>query len=126
MINFNYKISDLTVAEFMEIVRELQSGHTEKDAKPAGRLVYGLRGIQELFRCSHKTAQYYKDHVIQEAVRQNGRKIVVDADLALRLFNDKRSQAGTGCDEAALAQGETSTPEVGCKTIKHALQYGQL
>ena len=56
------------------------------------RLVYGLRGIQELFGCSHKQAQFYKDHVIQEAVKQNGRKIVVDADYALELFNERRAK----------------------------------
>ena len=56
------------------------------------RLVYGLRGIQDLFGCSHKTAQHLKDHVICEAVSQNGRKIVVDEDLALKLFNEKQSK----------------------------------
>ena len=125
MIDNNTKISELTVAELKELVRELKSGHTEEVAKPAGRLVYGLRGIQELFGCSHKTAQHYKDHVIQEAVSQNGRKIVVDADMALRLFNNKRNQAGTECDEAARARRETSTPEVGSKTNKRASLYGK-
>ena len=38
-----------------------------------------------------RPAQYYKDHVIQEAVRQNGRKIVTDVDLALKLFNQRRA-----------------------------------
>lgn len=57
-----------------------------------GRLVYGLRGIHGLFNCSHKQAQFYKDHVITEAVIQNGRKIVVEADLALELFNSRRKK----------------------------------
>lgn len=60
--------------------------------RPAGRLVYGLRGIRELFGVSHKTAQAYKDGIIKEAVRQNGRKIVVDADYALELFNQRSSK----------------------------------
>ena len=54
--------------------------------------MYGLDGIRGLFHCSHKQAQFYKDHVIQEAVSQNGRKIVVDADLALKLFNERRAK----------------------------------
>lgn len=29
--------------------------------KPSGNYVYGLRGIQQLFGVSHKTAQEYKD-----------------------------------------------------------------
>lgn len=56
------------------------------------RLVYGLRGIQDLFGCSHKTAQHIKDHVIREAVIQNGRKIVIDANLAMKLFNQRRTE----------------------------------
>ena len=68
----------------LETPKEVQKSH--------GRLVYGLRGIQELFGCSHKSAQYYKDHIIQEAVSQNGRKIVVDGDLALKLFDERRKK----------------------------------
>ncbi len=57
-----------------------------------GRFVYGLRGIEQLFGVSHKTAQYYKDHIITKAVRQNGRKIVVDVAMALKLFDEKKSK----------------------------------
>ena len=85
-------ISTLTVGDLREILRGLQSGESQEVVKPTGRLVYGLRGIQDLFHCSHKQAQFYKDHVIQEAVSQNGRKIVVDADRALQLFNERRAK----------------------------------
>lgn len=85
-------LSTLTVGDLREILRGLQSGESQEVVKPTGRLVYGLRGIQDLFHCSHKQAQYYKDHVIQEAVSQNGRKIVVDADHALQLFNERRAK----------------------------------
>ena len=92
-------IYTLTVGEFFQMMEEFvqktaHAGETlESDAeyKPTGRLVYGLAGIAELFHVSHKTAQYYKDHVIQEAVRQNGRKIVTDVDRALKLFNQRRA-----------------------------------
>ena len=85
-------LSTLTVGDLREILRGLQPGESQEVVKPTGRLVYGLRGIQDLFHCSHKQAQFYKDHVIQEAVSQNGRKIVVDADLALKLFNERRAK----------------------------------
>ena len=85
-------LSELTVADLKKIFREFQSEKTEEVHTPTGRLVHGLRGIQQLFGCSHKSAQYYKDHVIREAVSQNGRKIVVDADLALKLFNERRAK----------------------------------
>ena len=89
----------LSVGEFFhmmeDFVQRATDGSKDNNAaeatKPTGRLVYGLAGIGELFHVSHKTTQYYKDHVIQEAVRQNGRKIVVDVDLALKLFNERRA-----------------------------------
>lgn len=94
----NARLSDMTIGEFRALLRE-ELGRImtpAKDAgctpKPTGRLVYGLDGIRELFHCSHKQAQFYKDHVIQEAVSQHGRKIVVDADKALELFNERRAR----------------------------------
>ena len=89
----------LTVGEFFhhleEFIQKVADGGKDITAeadKPTGRLVYGLAGIEELFHVSHKTAQYYyKDHIICEAVRQNGRKIVTDVDLALKLFNQRRT-----------------------------------
>lgn len=95
---FTTLLTDLTVGEFRDLLIEELTANVSTTAyagcnsKPHGRLVYGLRGIQELFGCSHKTAQFYKDNVIHEAVSQNGRKIVVDADLALKLFNEQRDK----------------------------------
>lgn len=87
----------MTIGEFLEMFEEhLSTTNTQPMPVQTGvaqkHLVYGLRGIQELLGCSHKSAQYYKDHVIREAVSQNGRKIVVDADKALELFNQRRTK----------------------------------
>lgn len=79
----------LTVEEFIALLDEhlANAGNSGVGKQSFSRnLVYGLRGIQELFGCSHKTAQAYKDSFLRPAVRQNGRKIVVDRDLALELF----------------------------------------
>ncbi len=65
---------------------EMQNSAQQEPTRTPGRQVYGLKGIQDLFHVSHKTAQIYKDGILKPAVRQNGRKIVVDADLALELF----------------------------------------
>ena len=94
----NTPLYTLSVEEFTELLDERIKAAISNEtistttAKPTGRLVYGLRGIRELFGVSHLTAQRYKDGVIKEAVRQNGRKIVVDADLALKLFNERRNE----------------------------------
>ncbi len=96
--NGDIALITLTVGDLLKILDQhynLNVGSynsADTPPPPHGRLVYGLRGIQDLFGCSHKQAHYYKEHVIQEAVSQNGRKIVVDADLALKLFNQRRNK----------------------------------
>ncbi len=95
-INDSTPLVHVTLGQFWEQY-ELRYGvrpHPSQDneQQPTGRLVYGLRGIQDLFHCSHKQAQHYKDNIIHEAVRQNGRKIVVDADKALELFNQRKAK----------------------------------
>lgn len=50
------------------------------------RIFYGIEGIAKVFGCSVPTAnRIKKSGVIDEAITQVGRKIVVDADLALKL-----------------------------------------
>lgn len=88
MIDFNKPISILTTGELMEVLETVlnsrqNTGNTECCPK---NLIYGIKGIEKLFSVSHKTAQKYKDTFLKPAVMQNGRKIVVDADLAMDLF----------------------------------------
>ena len=86
----NTPLAMLTVADLREIIRENQPKQKPTARQSSGRLVYGLKGIADLFGVSHLTAQRYKDGLIKEAVRQNGRKIVTDADYALELFNERK------------------------------------
>lgn len=65
--------------------------HTSPETVPESvdlprRYVYGLKGIMQLFNVSNVTAQRYKNGIIKDAVKQCGRKIIVDADKALELF----------------------------------------
>ena len=54
------------------------------------RHVYGIRGIAELFGCSIPTANRIKrSGKIDRAITQIGRKIIVDAELALELAGRK-------------------------------------
>ena len=70
-------LSDMSEEEFFQKLDEhlgiaRRSVETNEDRPPrtVGRLVYGLKGIEDLFNCSHKTAQFYKDYVINQAVSQ--------------------------------------------------------
>ena len=59
-------------------------------ADKSKKYVYGIRGIAELFGCSIPTASRIKQSgKIDKAVTQIGRKIIVDAELALELAGRK-------------------------------------
>ena len=50
------------------------------------RIYYGIEGIAQIFGCSVPTAnRIKKSGRIDKAITQIGRKIIVDADLALQL-----------------------------------------
>lgn len=69
-----------------------QESPAAQDPAQPRRYVYGLKGIMELFGVSNVTAQRYKRGLIREAVSQNGRIIVVDADRALQLFRERKGE----------------------------------
>ena len=80
----------VTVQMLVEEYLEMKSRQEVKEAtiKPKN-LVYGLDGIKQLFGCSTTTAWRIKNSEwIRPAISQVGRKIVVDADLALELANE--------------------------------------
>lgn len=85
------RIIDLTVGQLMELFAKAQAPVTIPEApEKAKRLVYGIAGIAQLFNCSMTTANRIKaSGRIDEAITQHGRIIVVDADKALVLFNNK-------------------------------------
>lgn len=70
-----------------DLVREQKADAIPPVTQAGKRFVYGLKGIQNLFGVCHLTAQRYKDGFLAPACKQNGRKIVVDVDLAIELFN---------------------------------------
>ncbi len=53
---------------------------------------YGIEGIARIFGCSVPTAnRIKKSGVIDKAITQIGRKIVIDADLALALAKEAKT-----------------------------------
>ncbi len=85
----------LTVGEFEQyitVVVHKAMGDYEVGTKGLQnkRVVYGLSGLAELFACSVSTAARIKQSgVIDKAISQAGRKIVVDVDKALELYKRK-------------------------------------
>lgn len=92
MYNLDTPLWQLTVGEFLELQERAMKPLRETEEKPAQgggekRLVYGIRGLARLLDCSHTTAQKVKNSgVIDRAVTQFGRKLIIDADLAISLM----------------------------------------
>lgn len=65
-----------------------ETPHTITDT--GRKYVYGIVGISQLFGCSMPTAnRIKKSGKIDRAITQIGRKIIVDAELALELAGHK-------------------------------------
>lgn len=84
-------IAMLTVGQLQEVLGITQETQKEEVREESPKkYVYGLAGIRKLFNISHATAQRYKDTIIADACFQQGRKIIVDVDKALKLFSKKK------------------------------------
>ena len=89
-------VSELTVGELFDLLEKhfgIAAKRGRKDSvpqAPAQRMLYGIKGLEDFFHVSHRTAQKYKDTFLKPIVNQNGRVIVIPADEALRLFNENK------------------------------------
>ncbi len=94
------KIDDLKQKPLWQMTGEeflyLQQNSEKKEADPTiiqtpqKKHVYGIAGIARLFGCSVPTANRIKQSgKIDKAITQIGRKIIVDAELALELAGRK-------------------------------------
>lgn len=89
-ITSDTRIIDLTVGQLMDLFAKAQAPTTQAQPKEEKRLVYGISGIAQIFNCSMTTANRIKaSGRINDAITQHGRIIVVDANKALQLFNNK-------------------------------------
>ena len=86
MKTLNTRVIDITVGELLEFLQaSLQK--TEPEVPENKNYVYGIDGLADLLHCSRKTACNVKSSgKIDAAITQVGRKIVIDADKALRLL----------------------------------------
>lgn len=74
---------------FFLLSKGLESKNTNMaQSAPKGNY-YGIEGIARIFGCSVPTAnRIKKSGIIDKAITQIGRKIVIDADLALTLAKE--------------------------------------
>lgn len=98
----------MTGGQFINLIKTAfgQSGERQPetvnrtDVSDGQRYAYGISGICEIFGCSKPTAQRLKrSGVIDGAIIQNGRTIVIDRQKALDLVqqdNEKR-KGGRRC-----------------------------
>lgn len=86
-------IFSLTGAEFILLQRSLCNLEENKNdtLNDTRKYAYGIRGISKIFDCSVSTAnRIKKSGVIDEAIIQNGRKIIIDVDQALELIKNSK------------------------------------
>jgi hypothetical protein len=91
--DLNTPVAMLTVGQLIEALREEAPSAREviNTTDTDGKYVYGIAGISRLFNCSAPTAnRIKKSGRIDKAIKQIGRKIVVDAELALQLAGEKQ------------------------------------
>ena len=86
----------LTVQEFVELLESVLRNHAavpESVARDPPRMVHGLDGLCEIVGCSKSTAmRLKKSGILDEAIVQTGRKIIIDADKALDILYNQKKQ----------------------------------
>jgi len=94
------EITDLKQKPLWQMTGEeflfLQNNSLQNNKQPSETIdeskkyVYGMLGIAKLFDCSIPTAnRIKKSKKIEKAITQIGRKIIVDAEMALELAGKK-------------------------------------
>ena len=82
-------IFTMTGREFIEL-QKMVNQVTTPEPKPEKNFKIGINGIAQIFNCSYRYAQVIKNSgKIDLAITQHGRKITVDAELAIKLYNRK-------------------------------------
>ncbi len=84
----------LTLGQLKEELRDILTSATtslgneaQTEFYSSDEYVFGLHGICDLFGVSRTTAQNYKNTWLAPAVKQRGKKIIINRKMALELFN---------------------------------------
>ena len=95
-INDNTPIAALTVGQFKELFGEVSprmDGHTDKNADQSKekRYLHSIKELASFLNVSYKTAWTLKETVLRPAVYQQGRVIMIDADMVLELMSNENN-----------------------------------
>ena len=77
--------------EIKKVTDDIVSDKTqEQEVIEKKEYVYGINGLADLIGCSKTHASRLKSQgIFDEAIIQRGRKIIIDREKALELFNNK-------------------------------------
>lgn len=92
-MNYDIKSKPIVMMTGEDIIHLVEQavGKIMSQPQKEKRFVYGLTGISELFQCSLSTAARLKrSKILAPAITQVGRKIIVDAELALSLVSSRK------------------------------------
>ena len=96
--NLDIPLWQLSAKEFLQLImdcldeKQPENVITSKVKEP---WAYGIDGIARIFHCSRGTAmKIKKSGIINPAIKQVGRKIVIDVELALELAGKKGGRHG--------------------------------
>lgn len=98
--NLDTPLWQLSTGEFLQLLKDCLNEKSPKNNKTVATKVeepwvYGIDGIAKIFNCSRGTAMNIKKSgIINPAIKQVGRKIVVDVQQALELAGKKGGRNG--------------------------------
>lgn len=91
-------IWQMTGQEFLTLTQQTTNMEKSENKNPISEItpnkkyVYGIRGIANLLNCSiAKANRIKKKGIIDDAIIQEGRSIMVDVDLALKLIRNSNN-----------------------------------
>ena len=94
MEDFNKPVWQLTIGELLEILDSRKPNYNEKiktENFSHDKYAYGLSGLAKILGCSTNHAGKLKSKgIFDEAIIQNGRKIIIDREKAIELFQQNK------------------------------------
>ena len=85
-----YLTAHMKTALFPKPLLALLDKYVLIEERKSKRYEHGVAGIKRIFNCSYPTAHKLMNTVIKPAVLRQGRVIMVDVDLALKLFQEHK------------------------------------